>query len=39
MITYINAIIHCLATIFTDCSVQLFENRQFYVSCNAMQGT
>ena len=25
--------------LFTDSSVQLFETRQFHVSCNGMQGT
>ena len=39
MTTYVNSIIHSLAKIFTDSSLQLFETRRFYVSCNAMQGT
>ena len=39
MITYINSIIYCLAKIFTESSVQLFETRRFHVCCNAMQGT
>ena len=32
----LTSIIYCLAKIFTDSSVQLFETRRFQVSCNAM---
>ena len=34
----IATIIYCLAKIFTDSSDQLFETRQFHVSCNAILG-